>query len=296
MSFWKWLFGKSRLSPGREQGERGERPSDDGPSLEQHLDYLNSLRLPAIALSPTDGPVLSRIGGLPSLPDGVPWPEWNGKPLAFLCQFDLSEIPNYCDRNGLPQTGMLYFFYAQDQDTWGGDPKDKGSWRVIYAAAAVNGAPRPAPAALDKHCVFEEKPVAFVSVETYPDWQDDRVEALGLSDKQSDQYFDLCANVFKDVPAHHLFGYPAPVQDNDMDLDCQLVANGIDLGGPAGFQDPRRKELEPGRRDWILLLQLDTDDDTHMMWGDAGMLYFWIRKQDLQARRFDRCWMILQCG
>jgi len=33
-----------------------------------------------------------------------------------------------------------------------------------------------------------------------------------------------------------------------------------------------------------------------MMWGDMGMLYFWIRAEDLAARRFERVWMILQCS
>jgi uncharacterized protein YwqG len=32
-----------------------------------------------------------------------------------------------------------------------------------------------------------------------------------------------------------------------------------------------------------------------MMWGDAGRLYFWIRKQDLAEQSFDAVWAILQC-
>ena len=43
-------------------------------------------------------------------------------------------------------------------------------------------------------------------------------------------------------------------------------------------------------------LQLDSDDAAKMMWGDAGRLYFWIRDQDLRERRFDKTWMIYQCG
>ncbi len=31
------------------------------------------------------------------------------------------------------------------------------------------------------------------------------------------------------------------------------------------------------------------------MWGDAGRLYFMIREEDLAARRFEDCWMTLQC-
>ena len=32
------------------------------------------------------------------------------------------------------------------------------------------------------------------------------------------------------------------------------------------------------------------------MFGDCGRVYFCIRKEDLAARRFDRVWLILQCG
>lgn len=35
--------------------------------------------------------------------------------------------------------------------------------------------------------------------------------------------------------------------------------------------------------------------DGGLMWGDAGCLYFRIRRDDLEARRFDQAWLILQC-
>jgi uncharacterized protein YwqG len=286
MSFLRALFGKPKRRP------------ENGPGIEQHLDFLNTLRMPAIALSASTRKSNSHFGGLPSLPEDVPWPEWKGAPLAFLCQLDLTEIPDGCDRNWLPSSGMLYFFYSQEQETWGFDPKDKGSWRVIYAAAAptTDGATRVAPAGLRRDCVYSEKAISFTPVETYPDWEDERVNALDLSDHQGDQYIEMCSKVFSDGPAHHLFGYPSPVQGNDMDLECQLVSHGLYCGDPSGYQDPRAEELKAGRRDWVLLLQLDSDDDAGMMWGDCGMLYFWIRKEDLKEGRFDKCWMILQCS
>jgi uncharacterized protein YwqG len=52
--------------------------------------------------------------------------------------------------------------------------------------------------------------------------------------------------------------------------------------------------LAEGVDDWLLLFQVDTDDNTKMTWGDVGMLYFWIRRQDLKRRRFDRVWVILE--
>lgn len=283
MSFLRSLFGASSKDPGDEQG------------IEEHLEFLESLRVPAIAMSASSGVRLSRMGGAPLLPDDVPWPEWKNKPLSFLCQIHLAEIPEACDRQGLPGSGMLYFFYSQEQETWGFDPKDEGSWRVLYASSPGD-APRPAPDGLDQEHVYNETPVAFTPVETYPDWQDDRVGALDLSDTQVDEYIELCSEVFGDQPAHHLFGYPAPVQSNDMDLECQLVSHGLYCGDASGYQDARAHQLEAGRHDWILLLQLDTDEKAGMMWGDCGMLYFWIRKEDLVNRHFDRCWMILQCS
>jgi uncharacterized protein YwqG len=54
--------------------------------------------------------------------------------------------------------------------------------------------------------------------------------------------------------------------------------------------------LEPGAKDWKLLLQLASDEDTEMMWGDGGTLYFWIREADLPDRDFSKVWIILQCS
>jgi uncharacterized protein YwqG len=47
---------------------------------------------------------------------------------------------------------------------------------------------------------------------------------------------------------------------------------------------------------WQLVLQIDSDYDAGMQWGDAGRLYVCIRKSDLAERRFDRCWTLLQCS
>ncbi len=284
MSFLNRIFGRNRGGSAKEKG------------IAEYMEYFNSLRQPAIALSKSEERHFSKIGGLPNLPGALPWPQWKGNPLAFLCQLDLSAVPPESSLPELPRTGCLYFFYDQEQSTWGFDPKDKGSWQVLYAPDSARDDPeRKPPERLKENSVYREEFLAFSLCRTYPDWQDRRVNSLGLPDKQFEEYATLCASVFAGRPAHHLFGYPSPVQDNDMDLECQLVSHGLYCGDGSGYQDKRRKEWEPGRADWTLLLQLDTDDETHMMWGDGGMLYFWIRKDDLKAGRFEDCWMILQC-
>ncbi|NOT29697.1 MAG: DUF1963 domain-containing protein [Planctomycetes bacterium] len=81
-----------------------------------------------------------------------------------------------------------------------------------------------------------------------------------------------------------------------MELECQLVTNGVYCGDSSGYQEPRAKELEAGQTEWRLLLQLDSDERAKMMWGDAGRLYFWIRESDLCEHDFDKAWLILQCS
>ena len=90
-------------------------------------------------------------------------------------------------------------------------------------------------------------------------------------------------------------GFPNPVQGDAMELECQLASNGIYAGEPSANEEPRAKALADGAGDWRLLLQVDSDDSLNVMWGDAGILYFWIREQDARARRFDRAWLVLQC-
>ena len=53
------------------------------------------------------------------------------------------------------------------------------------------------------------------------------------------------------------------------------------LGYPLYIQD---EEMEPG---YELLLQIDCDDDLLFSWGDCGRLFFWIKPEDLTAKRFD---------
>lgn len=54
-------------------------------------------------------------------------------------------------------------------------------------------------------------------------------------------------------------------------------------------------QLQKSAQDWVLLLQVDTEDSIDMMWGDSGSLYYWIRREDLRAGNWDAVWLILEC-
>jgi uncharacterized protein YwqG len=134
--------------------------------------------------------------------------------------------------------------------------------------------------------------------------EDDRVEKLKEDNEETDEmvrnlgFWAKLKEYFKKLPGprtHKVFGHPDPVQ-NEMQLECQLVSNGISMGDPDVFQNPRIKNLESGATDWRLLLQLDSDNTYEQEWYDSGMLYFWIHEKDLAKHDFNNVWMILQCS
>ena len=93
-------------------------------------------------------------------------------------------------------------------------------------------------------------------------------------------------------------GWPDVIQ-NSMFVECDLVARGYYLGdGWRNVPKDIRKEAEETAYDkWRLLLQLDTVEcgDFCLMFGDCGHIYFYITKEDLKAKRFDRVWLLSQC-
>lgn len=242
----------------------------------------------------------SKAGGSPDLLPGMEWPHWHDKPLTFMMQFCLSDVAPFDVENLLPHQGMLYFFYDVDGLPWGFDPAWRGSSRVLFidpeskllcrtphlTAPGENGEIGPLPACK----------IAFSSSLSLPPYGHPEIDTLGLGEDHLDRYWKLLLSIRELArPQHHLLGYPEQIQ-GDMQLECQLASHGLYVGRAEDYRNPRRYELEPGAKDWRLLLQIDTDElCLDVMWGDDGMIYYWIQAPALQARNFDNCWHVLQC-
>ena len=255
---------------------------------------VNKFAKKTIHLAPTfDCDKFSKIGGPPDVPAEFEWPVWNGKSLSFLMQLKFSEINSKNELPNMPTSGLMYVFYDQEQSTWGFDPADKGSWKILFFPETDKLKMRRYP----KDIKVRYKVCNLISrtINTIPTLYDKRIEALNLSEKQEDWYYDYRQSLFEEMPAHQIGGYPYEIQGTDMDLECELVSNGLYCGDESGYNDARAKILEKNREDWTLLLQIDSDENYSMMWGDSGMLYFWIKKQDLEVPNFENVWMILQC-
>jgi uncharacterized protein YwqG len=230
---------------------------------------------------------LSKIGGIPDLPPEFEWPVWDVDALAFLAQIDLAGLPKIQGLPGLPNVGLLYFF-CETEFSWGYDPSDRDSWhawRVFYVPTTEGLVSATSP----KGEIFDEKRVQPREISSIPPQWLLEIDPDVLPDDAYEIEEDLRAEVMQGEAEHQVGGHPNPIQVADMESKCQSGFS--DVSGPKGL--PAMEES--GTKDWRLLFQLDSDDDTGMMWGDSGRLYFWIRVSDLARLDFSNVWMVPQC-
>ncbi len=244
-----------------------------------------------------DEPVVGQLGGVPALPDHLPWPRWDGHgPLTFIAEIDCGQLPS--DTLSLPRTGTLSFFYwdgqAGDQATFRGSPENLAAARVIYTPAGASVTERDPPAGIDPYDLVE---LAGELVTTGPAWDSPVFRAAVADLREHRAFLDDWSNgetfgrelweLAPGTPDHRLGGHARPVQ-GPVELDVAQTQ----LGGRVPYADPA---LHEEARGWTLLAQFDSDRDTGMMWGDCGTLYWLIRPGDLAARRLETASFTWQC-
>lgn len=286
-------------------------------------ELLNRLKLLAIELhfkkkKKVLPPGTSRFGGFPYLPTAFEWPYFTGstleskkevkRPLTFLLQINCAELSVYNTEHLLPSTGMLYFFYEYASMKWGYDPKDKGCARVFYYDGYDKDMVITQPPSdfykyiMDCDEEFPELAITFKNIETIPDYEEFNQyhHACVLNEYETESKRCLKNNKeSQPCDNSHLLGYANIIQDSMLD-ECEYVTQGYFLGNSIPrLPKAKREEIYEQSKEWTLLLQLGTisdGEDFELMWGDGGCLYFYIKKEDLLAKRFDNIWVVLQCG
>ncbi len=222
----------------------------------------------------------SSLGGSPLIPSGATWPERNGKPMRFLAQLNLSEIP--APAGTLPPAGLLAIFYDADEQPWGNDPADLASTVILHTPDPGMAVPAKHPGEAGPSPL--RQPLAIR-----------RDTALVLSDAQESAFYGLLRQSSAEEKAHlsalhhallrsepHGLRVMSPPSRIQGDMDDELTVAASVYGLPEGTP-------------WTLLIQLDSNEDLGWCWGDAGELYVWCPSPDLAGGRFDRVWTVLQC-
>ncbi|MEQ1812681.1 MAG: DUF1963 domain-containing protein, partial [Terricaulis sp.] len=134
-----------------------QQPSRD-EFRERFMALMNRTPRPAIAIirgRPTPNITTnSYYGGLPRMPANLQWPvsTLTNQPMFFVAQINLADLPAIADRQGLPESGTLWFFLAYD-----GIVEERERVAVLYDPRSGERWPeRPAPAGLQR--IIDESP------------------------------------------------------------------------------------------------------------------------------------------
>ena len=287
------------------------------PTLQTMLEK-SRVEMVRMILKNSDGKLpltASKVGGMGYLPMGETYPsQADGKPLALLVQINFSELSNAVDLTQLPQplpdNGILQI-YIGNTDLYGADfdkPYPSDTYQVRYWADTnlpVNQADLDEAMASVKTIFLEEDYVLPFGVN----------DEFALTFEQAVQSSNLYAydpyEVTGKTPSE-----TSELYDEDA-IEAELKAKGLDdvdpydvidkyleLAGVGGHQilgypyftqtDPR--EYEKSLRQYILLFQLDSDDDVDIMWGDMGVANFFITPEALLARDFNQLVYNWDCG
>ncbi|PVE23638.1 hypothetical protein DC522_14390 [Microvirga sp. KLBC 81] len=211
-------------------------------------------------------------------------------PLAFIAQIDLAAVATVAALDAdFPKEGRFLLFYDVKEQPWGFRLGDIVGARLIFDQTPVPALVRmPVPEDMAEmrmdplRCTLAATLVCESPFSPTFDHLDDK-----------DMLFQWSDDLEPLGSTHRVGGYPTQIQ-GDMACECVLLSQGIDLGSSPEPLD--EIELEPERQNWVFLFQIASDDNNGMMWGDSGMLYLWIHRCDLKARRFENARPILQCG
>ena len=246
-------------------------------ALESFREQLIQTRKPFIRAtsqaSRKTKPWESKVGGIPYLPKNQPWPSSSdGNDLFFLAQIKFAETPPLAP---FPTKGILQFF-IHDDDLYGmdfDDGENPDTFRVLFH-----------PEVVENETLLQTKlPGTSWDEDLLPHHPDECYplifglgeEVVPISDFQFYQHFG--SEFFRQ------FGEKE--WDVMGEFEKSVRSQGHKIGGYAYFtqDDPRRPD-DP----MLLLLQLDSDEQMDLMWGDMGVGHFFIREKDLAALDFSR--------
>lgn len=240
----------------------------------------------------------SKVGGNPFLPRDFEWfraTSYDNHYLSFIAQFDLSEIHKYDKNNELPEMGFLYFFYDFEAEVTGGDPKNQECAKVFYFDGTKDElVETQVPDELSEDYRIPEMPIKIMKQNEFP--KRDDLNAITMQDYDYDEIYEVL-NKMDYYPLKYpikLLGY-ADLMQGSMLTEVSMVADGINVNGFEHLE--KLEKYQENALEWVLLFQVGIleDDDFYLEIGDEGKLYYFIRKEDLSNRRFDRVVAMTQC-
>ena len=133
--------------------------------------------------------------------------------------------------------------------------------------------------------------VALYVQTSIPGIGDPRLPEVDVAEGEFDEFHDV-RDEFGDRGGHQLLGHADFIQLS-VEQDTVHAVHGCTTE-TGGFDRDTSEEVKDEVSDWRLLLQINTDEELDMMWGDAGKLYFTIRRDALSQPDTQNAWFVFQ--
>lgn len=279
----------------------GEKEPDDaeppGAAMRAVLKEMSPIRektrLPAIKIearpSRETGLTESKFFGRNFyLPKGESIPkDKKGRPMALLAQINFAESPSL---EGYPDSGLLQIFINAYDDLYGSDfegfsegfdfASQKGYEVRFYPEINADKANLETDFSFLPHPGSGTGDIVLLPGEVECGLKFSRMDHPATpSDYRFERYF----------PSEFFDRFPELDRYKVIDAASESQETfGHQIGGYASFTQTDPRSYAKPDRDWKLLLQIDSDDDSKIMWGDVGVANFFITPEDLAKRDFSK--------
>jgi hypothetical protein len=270
----------------------------DEHGLSEHRDVILATAMPAVFIYLDErraGRIgESRIGGIPDLPESLPWPHdpTGARKLCFLMQISLYELPVF-DETPFPRRGMLYLF----GDQCGGD-----AGRVMVYTGREPLLPTEPPAgkpfATDAYDDLVPHRIGFQFTPDVPRWATGDFYALckALGPEHEGEYeyedaLDSLGHALSGGAVGKLLGHASGI-GHDPREDAYVVRE-VNPAWRYDFAKRGTLDMSPVAN-WHNLLKVHSSDEVNLMFSDSGYLQALVHRNDLERLDFSRVYVDLQ--
>ena len=176
----------------------------------------------------------------------MPWLSNENGALSFVAQINFAEVSKFDTDSLLPKSGMLYLFYDINLHVCGYDPADKKGFAVIFAEAAQDQLSR--QSAVSENFTFGARSLSFKNEVNLPSLQSSLVPFGKFSEEEWAAYHEVIEPSWQ-AKENKLLGHSDNIQDG-MELECELVANGLDCGDGSAYHHPNIEEFKKNAAQW----------------------------------------------
>ncbi len=242
-------------------------------SLEKFRDKIEKTIKPYINIELQEQeakPWESKLGGNPYLEIGMEYPKAsNGEYLRFLAQINFEEVPHL---ESFPKKGILEFFILSNDLYVLHEPCKQDTFRVIYIPNVVKN---------EENFIKDFSFLGSLEEDWYMPFGNEGKGKMKFSLKYA------CVP-WEDYRYDEVFSDVVLTEEEEDDYIAKLSADGCKIGGYPMFSegDPRCDEKLSNLD--TLLFQLDCEKEYDLVFGDAGIVNFFINEEDLKKLDFTK--------